>query len=283
MQTRSQTGNTPDTPTRYEEEVWTPGSNNSAETAGSPIDSVDFGFDPGNRGMGLQARGVGRLPTIGDIQEDTKLGVGDALEEEYDSDVEESDDDEESDDEEEESDDEEEESDAEESDAEESDAEESDAEESDAEESDMMFNHMMAKLVAFKATGQFGEEFDSNQFPIFDSSPPDGHPYPAAFCTHSESEESGDNLDSGKGEGKGKRVSFEDEDEVHTVPNQQQEDRYGTWMADGIRESRQNTSRPARKLATPKAEHQPPSALPTHAACDDETIVLLDRDGVLTV
>ena len=107
MQTRSHTDNTPDTPTRYEEEVWTPGSNNSAETAGSPIDSVDFGFDPGNRGMGLQARGVGRLPTIGEIQEDGVLGVGDALTEKYDSDAEED---------------------------EQSDAEESDAEESDAED-----------------------------------------------------------------------------------------------------------------------------------------------------
>jgi len=137
------------------------------------------------------------------------------------------------------------------------------------EESDRMFNHMMAKLAAFKATGQFGEEFHSNQFPIFTGSPPDGHPYPAAFCTHPESEESGDNLDGREG----KKVSFEDEDEVHTVPNQQQEDRYGTWMVDGIRESRHKTSRPV----TPRAE--PPSALPTHTACDDETIVLLDRDA----
>ena len=33
-----------------------------------------------------------------------------------------------------------------------------------------------------------------------------------------------------------KRVAFSDQTTVHKVPNGQQEDRYGHWVADGIRE-----------------------------------------------
>ena len=72
----------------------------------------------------------------------------------------------------------------------------------------------------------------------------------------------------------GKKVSFRVEDEVHTVPNQQQEDRYGTWMADGIRESRQKTSRPARKLADAG-----PLSAPREEPRDRRVRIVQNRDG----
>ena len=39
-----------------------------------------------------------------------------------------------------------------------------------------------------------------------------------------------------KSSGSERSVTFSDEVEIYEVPNRQQEDRYGTWMADGIRE-----------------------------------------------
>jgi hypothetical protein len=40
------------------------------------------------------------------------------------------------------------------------------------------------------------------------------------------------------------KVGFSDQTTVHEVPNGQQEDRYGAWMADGIRERRQEIPTP---------------------------------------
>jgi len=50
---------------------------------------------------------------------------------------------------------------------------------------DVVFDLMMKKLAAFKATGEFGAEFTPDQFPIFIGFPPAGHPFPTAFSAHS--------------------------------------------------------------------------------------------------
>jgi hypothetical protein len=153
MNTRSQTGKTPAPATRYEDEAWAPGSNNSPLNSGRPIDTYDCGFDPHKRGMGFQARGIGQLPTLGEIQDDLILGHGDAVaaggaavdpfddprffQLDSESEAEESEAEESEAEESEAEESEAEESEAEESEAEESEAEESEAEESEAEESEI--------------------------------------------------------------------------------------------------------------------------------------------------
>lgn len=58
---------------RYQDETFVPGSNNGY-TAGRPIDPVDFGFDPEHRGHpGFQPKGVARLPTRRELEEDELL------------------------------------------------------------------------------------------------------------------------------------------------------------------------------------------------------------------
>ena len=58
---------------RYQDEKFVPGSNNGY-TAGRPIDPVDFGFDPECRGHpGFQPKGVARLPTSRELEEDELL------------------------------------------------------------------------------------------------------------------------------------------------------------------------------------------------------------------
>ena len=51
---------------------------------------------------------------------------------------------------------------------------------------DVVFDLMMKKLAAFKATGEFGAEFTPDHFPIFIGFPPAGHPFPTAFSAHTE-------------------------------------------------------------------------------------------------